>query len=262
MVSLRKNGSGKMPNKLSEEDFEVLKEPLKSGRQAPNAIAGTLFLTIFLQAILFALEYFAVSTGTIYPYKDEILTIHLWITGGLMLFSLLYSIPAVYKRSGKMQYFISILVSQNLFSITFMIISLFIVGSESTDGDNVSKESLLNFTYITLSIGLLIFIVTCIRFYILLRKGEYRKGSKRDELRARFEVKSFIPAATIAGLGLVFVIQYIARFSNADFSLLTFVVIGVSLFFVMVFVLPEQLVILYCKIRFQSFNFNERGYLK
>jgi len=251
-----------MTCKLSEEDFEVLKEPLKSGRQAPDAIAGTLVLTIFLQAILFALEYFVVGQGTIYPYKEEILTIHFWITGGLILFSLLYSIPAVYKRSDKIQYSISILVSQNLFSLSFLILSLFIVGNESIDGNNVSMESLLNFTYVTLGIGLLIFIVTCIRFYILLRKGAYREGSKKEELRARFEGKSYIPAATIAGIGLVFVIQYIARFSNVDFSLILFVVIGISLFFVMVFILPEQLVILYCKIRFQSFNFNERGYLK
>ena len=251
-----------MTCKLSEEDFEVLKEPLKSGRQAPDAIAGTLVLTIFLQAILFAMEYFVVAQGTIYPYKEEILTIHFWITGGLILFSLLYSIPAVYKRSDKIQYSISILVSQNLFSLSFLILSLFIVGNESIDGNNVSMESLLNFTYVTLGIGLLIFIVTCIRFYILLRKGAYREGSKKEELRARFEGKSYIPAATIAGIGLVFVIQYIVRFSNVDFSLILFVVIGISLFFVMVFILPEQLVILYCKIRFQSFNFNERGYLK
>ena len=102
-----------------------------------------------------------------------------------------------------------------------------------------------------------------IRFYILLQRGEYRKGSKKEELRGRFEVKSYIPAATVAGTGLVFVIQYIARLSTLnDLNMVIFIVIGIGLFFTMVFVLPEQLVILYCKIRFQSFNFNERGYLK
>ena len=33
-----------MACKLSEQDFEVLKEPLKSGRQAPGSIAGALFV--------------------------------------------------------------------------------------------------------------------------------------------------------------------------------------------------------------------------
>lgn len=76
-------------------------------------------------------------------------------------------------------------------------------------------------------------------------------------------MKSYIPVATVAGTGLVFVIQYIARISTLnDLNMIIFIVIGIGLFFTMVFVLPEQLVILYCKIRFQSFNFNERGYLK
>lgn len=64
-------GSVSMACKLSEQDFEVLKEPLKSGRQAPGSIAGALFLTIFLQGILFSLEYFFVGVNTTYPYKDE-----------------------------------------------------------------------------------------------------------------------------------------------------------------------------------------------
>lgn len=162
-----------------------------------------------------------------------------------------------------MQYFISILVSQNLFSISFLICALFLIGNDDGSGKTVSSDSLLNFTYGTLGIGLLVFVVTCIRFYMLLRKGAYRKGSKKDEQRGRFEGKSYIPVATVAGLGLVFVIQYIARVSTInDLNMMIFIVIGISLFFGMLFVLPEQLVILYCKIRFQSFNFNERGYLK
>ena len=263
MVPLTENWSGMMTNKWSEEDFEVLRGPFESGRQRPAALAGTLFLTIFLQALFFALEYFMVGNATVYPYKDEILAVHLWVTGGLMLFSLLYSIPAIYNRSGKMQYLLSILVSQNLFSISFLICALFLIGNDHGSGENVSSESLLNFTYVTLGIGLFIFVITCIRFYILLHKGEYRKGSKKDELRGQFEVKSYIPAATVAGLGLVFVIQYIARISTInDLNMMIFIVIGIGLFFVMLFVLPEQLILLYCKIRFQSFNFNERGYLK
>jgi len=177
-----------MTCKLSEKDFEVLRGPLESGRQRPAALAGTLILTIFLQALFFTLEYFMVGNATAYPYKDEILTVHLWVTGGLILFSLLYSIPAIYNKSGKMQYLLSILVSQNLFSISFLICALFLIGNDNGSGNKVSSESLLNFTYVTLGIGLLVFVVTCIRFYILLRKGAYRKGSKKDELRGRFEV--------------------------------------------------------------------------
>jgi hypothetical protein len=248
--------------RLIEDDFEVLRAPLESGRQRPDALAGTLFLTIFLQALIFSIEYFMIRDATIYPYKDEVLTVHLWITVGLIGLSLIYAIPAIYNRSGRIQYLISILVSQNLFSISFLICALFLIGNDDGTGEIVSSESMLNFTYIVLCIGLLIFIVTCIRFYVLLRKGEYRKGSKKDKLRGHFEAKSYIPIASIVGLGLVFVIQYIARSSVInDLNMIIFIVIAITLFFIMLFILPEQLVILYCKYRFKSFNFNKQGYL-
>lgn len=250
-----------MATKLSERDFEVLRRPLESGRQSPGALAGILIVSIFLQALMYLLEYFVAGSFTIYPNKDGILKVHFWFTLGLIALSLIYSIPAVYTRSGKMQYLLSILVSQNLFSIPFFICALFLVGNDG-NGEQPSMESLLNFTYITLGIGLLIFIVTFIRFYFLLRKGHYRKDSKKDEIRSKFETTSYIPAAIIAGIGIVFIIQFVARNSAlADLNGMIFIVIGISLFFVMLFILPEQLVILYCKFRFKSFNFNERGYL-
>ncbi|KAA0955565.1 hypothetical protein FQ087_13230 [Sporosarcina sp. ANT_H38] len=250
-----------MSTKLTVEDFEVLRGPLESGRQSPSALAGALVLSIFLQALLFALEYFMAGNATAYPYKDEILKVHFWITAGLMVLSLIYAIPAVYKRSGKIQYLVTILVAQNLFSVSLFISALFLIALEG-EGMSFTPESLLNFTYILLLIGLLVFIATSVRFYILLRNGHYRKGSKKDELRGRFETKSYIPAAVLGGIGLVFVIQYIARTSvNTDINGMVVIVLGVLLFFVMLFILPEQLVILYCKFRFKSFNFNERGRL-
>ena len=56
--------------------------------------------------------------------------------------------------------------------------------------------------------------------------------------------------------------QYVVRVMpefNVDTVLI--ITVGIGLFFVMLFVLPEQLVILYCKYKYKSFNFNERGYL-
>ncbi|WP_255452322.1 G-PROTEIN-RECEP-F3-4 domain-containing protein [Sporosarcina sp. ANT_H38] len=116
---------------------------------------------------------------------------------------------------------------------------------------------------VTLSFGVLLFIATVIRFSILLRKGKYRKGSKRDELRAEFEKKTYIPAAIIGSTGLVFIIQFAVRTYNlADIEGAIITVICFAVFYTMIFVLPEQLVILYCKFRFKSFNFDKRGYLE
>lgn len=159
-----------MVTKLSEEDFEVLRGPLESGRQSPSALAGILILAIFLQALLFSIEYFVVGRYSVYPYKDNILIVHFWILVILTVISLIYAIPIVYKKSERIQYLLSILVSQNLFSITVLITVLFTVGYEG-EGEGVSEDSLILFTYIILGVGLVIFIATFIRFYILLRKG-------------------------------------------------------------------------------------------
>ncbi|MFJ7970335.1 hypothetical protein [Psychrobacillus sp. NPDC096389] len=247
--------------KLREKDFEVLKGPFESGRQKPSSLAGTLILAIIFQALLFSLEYFAAGRYTVYPYKDQILFVHFVITVMLSVLSIIYAIPIVYKKSEKIQYLISILVSQNLFSISFLISALFILGYDG-GGEVADAEYLIQFTYIVLGIGFLIFVATFIRFFILLRKGHYRKGSKKDELRGRFETTSYVPTAIIGGVGLVFVIQYIVRTSSInDLNMVILIVLGLGLFFAMLFILPEQLVILYCKFRFKSFNFNERGYL-
>ena len=247
--------------KLTEEDFEVLRGPLESGRQSPENMSFVLIISIFLQSMLFALLYFMVADVTIYPYKDEILKVHFCLTVALVLFSFLYAVPTVYKRGGKIQYLVSIIVTQNMSSIPFLIMALFLIGLEG-EGMISSAESLLRITFIILLIGLFIFIATFVRFYFLLSKGHYRKGSKKDELRGRFETKSYLPAATAAGIGIVFIIQYIVRNSAInDINIIILIVGGITTFFVMLFILPEQLVILYCKFRFKSFNFDKRGYL-
>ncbi|NME04991.1 hypothetical protein [Psychrobacillus sp. BL-248-WT-3] len=247
--------------RLREEDFAVLRGPLESGRQSPGSLGFALILGIFIQALMFALLYFMVKDVTTFPNKEEIMNFYFWLTAVLIGLCVLYSLPYVYNRSGRIQYLISIIVTQNMSSIPFLLVSLFLIGMEN-GGINTNKDSLLQITYIILAIGILIFIVTFIRFYILLKKGHYRKGSKKDEQRSKLESMSFLPGAIVGGIGLVFVIQYISKNSNYDDSNTIAIIIGgILAFFVMMFILPEQLVILYCKYKYKSFNFNERGYL-
>ncbi|NYF23598.1 ABC transporter ATPase [Sporosarcina sp. JAI121] len=247
-----------MLKKLTIEDVSVLREPLVSGRQSPNALGGTLVLAVFMQSLIYYLEYTVLGRMTNFPYKDQILTVHFWITVILVILSAIYAIPFIYKRSQKTQYLVTILVSQNAFTLSFYICGLFLVG----ENQEVSESSLLTFTMVTLSLGVLLFVATVIRFSNLLRKGKYRKGSKRDELRAKFETKSYIPAVVIGSTALLFITQFIIRtFNMADFEDIMLTFICFAIFYTMIFVLPEQLVILYCKFRFKSFNFDKRGYL-
>ena len=246
---------------MKEEDFEVLRIPLESGRQGPTQLAIALILGAIFMPIIYALEYYVAAYDTIFPYKQNILEVHFWFTGVLVILSIVYAIPFIYRRSQRFQYLLTILVSQNLFTFPLFICALFFIGKEG-EGMKATPESLLNFTYVLLFIGLLIFLITFVRFYILLRRGQYRKGSSKELLRIKYEKKSFLPTAILVGIGLVLVLQYIVRNSAIhDINMYGVVLIGITLFFVMLFILPEQLVILYCKMRFKSFNFNEHGYL-
>ena len=248
-----------MRNKLVVEDFAVLKGPLESGRQSPSSLSFALLLTIFLQALFYYLTYYVAAEVTIFPYVEKIQTIHFWITASFILLSGLYAIPAVYKRSQRIQYLLSILTIQNIGAVFCYLVALFLIGEQ----EGVTEDSLLAFTRTTLIIGALIFIATFIRFYILLKKGSYREGSKKEATRQKFETKSNLPMAIIASIGLVFVIQYVVRmFSWTDMEIMLVAIMFIGVFFTMLFVLPEQLVILYCKLRFKSFNFDKKGYLR
>lgn len=248
-----------MLHKLKKKDFAVLRGPLESGRQSPDSLSGALFLSIFLQSLMYYLTYYAAASTTIFPNVEKIQTIHFWVTACIVFLCVIYSIPAIYNRSQKIQYLISILAVQNMGAACCYLSALFIVG----DGEGITVASLVMFTKTTLAIGVLLFLATCIRFYILLRKGHYRNGSKKGQLRASFEATTYIPLAIVGSTGLVFVIQFMVRkFGWMGFEDTFIVVLGMGLFYTMIFVLPEQLVILYCKFRFNHFNFHKDGVLK
>src|SRR5690625_2191697 len=167
-------------NKLEEKDFAVLRGPLESGRQSPKSFGGILIISIFLQALLFFLTYVVAADNTKFPYKDILFYIHLIGTAILILFSILYSITFLYTIVQKIKYLNSILVSQNVFGLMLFISSLFLIGSDRLF--IIEQSKLIQITLIMLGLGILTFLVTFIRFYKLLSKGEYRLGSKKAQL--------------------------------------------------------------------------------
>ena len=94
----------------------------------------------------------------------------------------MFSIPFVYKRSERIQYALVILVSHNVGSIPFLIISLFTIGLED-EGMTNSEDTLLQIAYAIIAVALFLFIIILARYYILIKKGNYRKGSKKEEKR-------------------------------------------------------------------------------
>lgn len=245
-----------MFNKLFVEDFAVLKEPFESERQSPRNLGGILILAAIFQVLMFYLTYNVAAQSTVFPNVEKIQSYHFWITVILVVASILFSIPAVYNRGQKTQYLLSILITQT-FGVMMYLSSIFLLGN----GYSVTEQSIITVTNVTLGIGVLIIIATSIRFYLLLKKGEYRAGSKRAELRGSLEnnIKSNMSTIIIGAVGVGYMVQSMIRFSALDDMFM--IILGLGLFYAILFVLPEQLVILYCKFRFKSFNYDLKGYL-
>lgn len=204
-----------MLHNLEERDFEVLKEPLVSGRQSPDSLAFALVLSGFLQALVYYLLYYVAAESTNYPNVEKIQTIHFWFTFIVVILSFIYSIPFVYRRSEKIQYLLSILASQNIANVSFYLISLFLIGEIR----GITVEFLILFTKITLSLGVLLVFILVIRFYRLLKNGHYRKGTKKDRIRKIFEGGAHTKLIIYVTVGAVYAFPFIlSRFISVDFS--------------------------------------------
>ncbi|GAE32073.1 hypothetical protein JCM9152_3589 [Halalkalibacter hemicellulosilyticusJCM 9152] len=214
---------------------------------------------LFIQPLFLYFEH-DLGVYSVYPYSDEIIFVHTTITVILMVLSIIFCISKIYLRFQEIQYLVVILVSQNVGLTSSFIISILLLGEEVSDVSPVPTHFLLSYTIITLSIGLALFCITFLRFYILIHKGQYRKGSSKDRLRSKLETKSYLPMAIMYSIGFVFVLQYLFRNTGfVQYESIFILVMLLLIFYSMIFVLPEQLVILYCKYRFKSFNFESNG---
>ncbi|WP_018664951.1 hypothetical protein [Heyndrickxia acidiproducens] len=247
-----------MLKNLSESSFATLRLPFESGKQTPRNIGLLNFLLIVFQALLISMEYHFAQFSH-YPGRYEILDVHLRISIILSVLMLIYSIPFVYKTSQKIQYIILILTSQNMFSVSPLLLALVLMG----EGD-VGSEFLILFTKVVLIIGVLVFSAEAIRFYILLKKGAFKRNSKKDIQRRVTEknMMALMPVLITSGTGLSFTIIFLSRHVRIiDIDFFMSVIFPILIFYVVLCILPEQLVMLYCKFRFKSFNFDKEGNL-
>ncbi|MGG3965547.1 hypothetical protein [Heyndrickxia faecalis] len=247
-----------MLKNLSENSFATLRLPFESGKQTPMNIGLLNFLLILIQALLISIEYHFAQFSH-YPGRYKILDVHLHISIILSVLMLIYSIPFVYKRSQKIQYIILILASQNIFSVFPLLLALVSMGERE-----VGSDFLILFTKVVLIIGALVFIAAAIRFYVLLKKGAFKRNSKKDIQRRIMEknMMALMPALITSGTGLSFTIIFLSRHVRIiDIDFFMSVIFPILIFYVVLFTLPEQLVMLYCKFRFKSFNFDKEGNL-
>ncbi|USK93466.1 ABC transporter ATPase [Rossellomorea marisflavi] len=245
-------------SKLTVDHYAVLRKPLESGRQSPKKLAEALFLSVPIVWLLYVLTYTVGSDSTNYPNVEKLQTIQFSVTVVISILSIVFAVPFIYKKIGWLQYALTVIVSQFIFTLCQFTLAFFFMGQQG----NASGEILIKLTYYAIILGVLILLVTSIRFAILLRKGAYKKGSSKDVTRSKFETKSYVPIAVIASTGFFLLLQYTIRtiqFASLEEAILTYLPLLIA--YVTIFVLPEQLVIVFCKIRFKEFNYDSRGYL-
>lgn len=157
-----------------------------------------------------------------------------------------------YMKFQKVQYILAIVLSHALFSVSVYLAALFIIGKS----DRVSEDVLMKITLISLSSMVLVVIVTIIRFIILLNEGAYRKGTAKYVQRTEHEGSSYMTIIGVATIGLVVVLEMMISPFGFGGHQRVVIILSFLVVHIMSFVLPVQLVILYCKYRFKSFNFD------
>ncbi|WP_053072425.1 hypothetical protein [Rossellomorea marisflavi] len=241
---------------VPESHFYVLKGPFESGRQSPAALTPSMIVSVFISWLLYFLTYTLMGGSSAFPAIELVKEAHFYITILLSILCLIASVPSFYKKYQKAQYAISIFAIQFLFGICLYLISMMFIGTQQ----GVTEGNMKTLLLLTIGVGVLLLAVTVIRFFRLLKNGEYKYGSAKWKSRMNLELKSNVPLAIVIGVSIVLILQYIIRNFNAD-SLEFYIIalMPLALFYMMLFILPEQLVLLYCKKRFTSFNFEADG---
>lgn len=193
-----------MLKKFNEADFAALRIPFEPYRQSPQSFGKIFIVSIFLNVLLFVLIYLVLGDELVIPFQNIIFKIHLTVTIILSILSVVYSIPSIYLRSQKIQYLLSIIITHMMFTFNFFIIMLFLLGNSK--GFSLKEAGLINVMLILVITGILLFAVTSIRFYNLLKSGAYHSGFKKNILRLKFEKKQLIVPAIIAGTGISLII--------------------------------------------------------
>lgn len=248
---------------LSEEDFAVLNGPLESGRQSPGALGVNLILVAVMITGMLILFNWIFAVSELEEGYSLVLTILIVVTVIgiiLIMLSVIFSIKGVYETRQAAQYFIVILVTQYTFGLLLYLAGLFIILHDLQHGyrGEVGVEELALFAIASFSIGIFIFIFSFIRFVRLLKKGKFRKNTSRDKIRGQLEARTdeFKKTGIFGGIAMLGTATSIFQmFPVHDAESLLIVTIGITLFFVMLFILPEQLVSWYCIKKFNSFRY-------
>lgn len=251
-------------DKLSEEDFAVLNGPLKSGRQSPESLGGILLLTPFIVGVFLLIGNLFVFMDRIEPAHDVvIILILLYDLVGLVVATLaiFFASKKVYKSRQAGQYLFVTIISPYLFGILPLAIALYMIFDDVQFNHNftVGNTEMVLFIIGILALGVMVFLFAFLRFIKRLEDGKYHKKNKSDTNEGFLEGRSlnFKKIYTIFGVAFILVaIILLTVLHVTDVETLFISSLTIMIFYSMLFILPEQIVIWYCIKRFKSFQVN------
>lgn len=251
-------------DKLSEEDFSVLAGPIKSGRQSPESLGVNLLIAPFLIGLLLII-------GNVFVFVDRIEPAHYVVVLLCLLFDMVgaviivlaifYASKKIYKSRQAEQYLVVTLISQYLFGILPLGIALYMIfdGTQFHHNVPIGNSGMAFFIIGIMVFGVIVFLFAFLRFIKKLEEGKFRRNTKRDKYRGYLEersldfdgiVKKFVIAFILVAIILRMILQV------NDIEILFIGSLTIIIFYTMLFILPEQLVIWYCMKKFKSFQSN------
>lgn len=251
-------------DKLEESDFAIFRTSFESGRQTPDNIRNTLILGVFGQ-LLSGFGIFAAADPTMHPEYNKaiLLSIQYILTFILIICSIIFSIPAVYRNYQTGQLIVVSLMLLNFISIFPYFAALFML---------VRTVSLSEKAFFILAIGMLLLgisflIAILVRLQRSLANGDFRRESKKYNYEKVLERErstfSKLPEFIIAATGFVFILEFLLEgFLSGDIENMIFVILFFALFFMGMYLFAYSMISIYCKKRFSSFNFDKEGNLQ
>ncbi len=254
----------KILDRLEEEDFAFFRTSFESGRQTPDNLRNVLLVGIIGQ-LLFALGIFAAADPFMHPEYNKrlLLTIQYVLTFILIIGSIIFAIPAIYRENQTGQLIIGSLTLLNFISIFPYFAALFML---------VRSVDLTEGAFITLAVGVLLlgivfWVAIFIRLQRSLQRGDFRKDSKKYDHKKVLERErstlSKLPEFIIVAIGLVFILRFLVEgLLSGDIENMIFVILFLAVFFMGIYLFAYSVISIYCKKRFTSFNFDKDGNLQ
>lgn len=229
---------------ITENDLEQLKS-VATGRLRPNNLIGSLWGMLIFSSVALGVSYFGVSQypGPVEPWLDGMLKVFLALLILQFIITLFLSSEKSVFRFQKLQIIalcaISLKFSIDLYPFFFVFSSV-----------SEAPSSVMIGGFLLLITGFIFLIISIIRAYSRVKKGELKKGGQG--LYQFSESKGYVSLPFIFALTMIGGIVG-RNFSDTSFGMIVILLISAVIQFGVAMAWPEFLLIAQAKRKFPSF---------